>query len=303
MLISPVQKIEFEGRSFYLKRDDLIHSDFSGNKARKFYYYLTNNFPQIKKIVSYGSNQSNAMYSLSVLARMKGWEFEYYVDHISDYLRENPQGNFRRALENGMVIRERDAEDKEALGEDNILFIEEGGRQKEAEVGIGMLADEIAVWQEKHGIEKLNIFLPSGTGTTALFLQKNLSRLTPHASLKTTVFTTPCVGDAAYLKKQFFQLEKDEVFHPKILDTPKKYHFGKLYRDSYKIWLKLRQTTGVEFDLLYDPKGWIALMANLEYLSGPILYIHQGGLIGNESMLPRYERKYKELTSENILQR
>jgi 1-aminocyclopropane-1-carboxylate deaminase/D-cysteine desulfhydrase-like pyridoxal-dependent ACC family enzyme len=166
-----------------------------------------------------------------------------------------------------------------------------------------MLAEEIAVWQQKEGIEKLNIFLPSGTGTTALFLQKNLSRLTPHASPKAMVFTTPCVGDAAYLKKQFFQLEKDEVFHPKILDTPKKYHFGKLYRDSYKIWLKLRQTTGVEFDLLYDPKGWIALMANLERLSGPILYIHQGGVIGNESMLPRYERKYKELTSENILQR
>jgi 1-aminocyclopropane-1-carboxylate deaminase/D-cysteine desulfhydrase-like pyridoxal-dependent ACC family enzyme len=300
---SPVQKIEFEGRSFYLKRDDLIHSDFSGNKARKFYYYLTNNFPQIKKIVSYGSNQSNAMYSLSVLARMKGWECEYYVDHISDYLRKNPQGNFRMALENGMVIREHGVEDRGALGEDNILFIEEGGRQKEAEGGIGMLAEESAVWQQKEGIEKLNIFLPSGTGTTALFLQKNLSPLMSHTSLKAIVFTTPCVGDGAYLKKQFFQLEKDEAFHPKILDTPKKYHFGKLYRDSYKIWLKLRQTTGVEFDLLYDPKGWIALMSNLERLSGPILYIHQGGLIGNESMLPRYERKYKELTSENILQR
>jgi len=209
-----------------------------------------------------------------------------------------------------MIVRERmagsmkqGAGSRGELGEESILFIEEGGRQKEAEVGIGMLAEEIAVWQQKQGIEKLNIFLPSGTGTTALFLQKNLSHLMSHTSLKAIVFTTPCVGDVAYLKKQFFQLEKDEAFHPKILDTSKKYHFGKLYRDSYKIWLELRQTTGVEFDLLYDPKGWMALMANLERLSGPILYIHQGGVIGNESMLPRYERKYKELTSENILQR
>jgi len=301
---SPVECHVFRGKSFFLKRDDLIHPDFSGNKARKFYYYLNNNFPLIKKIVSYGSNQSNAMYSLSVLAKMKGWKFEYYVDHIPDYLRENPQGNYRRALENGMVIREQVIGSREQVvgSKGGILFIEEGGRQKEAEAGVRMLAEAIAVWQKEQGIEELNIFLPSGTGTTALFLQKNLSLPTSHSSSKTTVYTTPCVGDADYLKKQFAQLEKDKAFHPKILDTAKKYHFGKLYRDSYKIWLKLRQETGVEFDLLYDPKGWMALMENLECFSEPVLYIHQGGLIGNESMLPRYERKYKELASENIIQ-
>ena len=300
-LPSPIQKLKFGGESFYLKRDDLIHPDFSGNKARKFYYYLANDFPQIKKIVSYGSNQSNAMYSLSVLAKMKGWEFDYYVDHIPDYLRRNPLGNYRRALENGMVIREQMAGSREqgAGSKDGILFIEEGGRQKEAEIGIRMLAEEIVVWQQEQGIEKLNIFLPSGTGTTALFLQKNFIS---HSSSKATVFTAPCVGDAGYLKKQFLQLEKDEALYPKILKRSKKYHFGKLYRDSYKIWLELRQETGVEFDLLYDPIGWMVLQENLKRFSEPILYIHQGGLIGNESMLPRYERKYKELMSENIIQ-
>ncbi|RLA71040.1 MAG: 1-aminocyclopropane-1-carboxylate deaminase/D-cysteine desulfhydrase, partial [Epsilonproteobacteria bacterium] len=75
---TPIEEIVFDGGSFYLKRDDLIHPDFSGNKARKFHYYFSNDFPQVKKVASYGSNQSNAMYSLSVLAKMKGWEFEYY---------------------------------------------------------------------------------------------------------------------------------------------------------------------------------------------------------------------------------
>lgn len=293
-LPSPIEQIFVDGQPFYLKRDDLIHPDFSGNKARKFHYYLSGDFPQVKKLVSYGSNQSNAMYSLSVLAKLKGWEFDYFVDHIPEYLRENPQGNYRKALENGMRISaERLAlstEDKES-----ILFIEEGGRQKEAEAGIRTLAEEIIDWQEGQDIENLNVFLPSGTGTTALFLQKNCSLLTAHCPLETKVFTTPCVADSFYLKKQFFMLESDEDSHPIILNTEKKFHFGKLYKEYYKIWLKLQQQTGVEFDLLYDPKGWMTVMAYSDIFSKPTLYIHQGGLVGNESMLPRYERKFRDM--------
>jgi len=99
---SPIEEHTFQNHAFYLKRDDLLHSDFSGNKARKFYYYLQNDFPDITKIVSYGSAQSNAMYSLSVLAKMRGWEFAYYVDHIADYLKDNPHGNYAGAIKNGM---------------------------------------------------------------------------------------------------------------------------------------------------------------------------------------------------------
>jgi 1-aminocyclopropane-1-carboxylate deaminase/D-cysteine desulfhydrase-like pyridoxal-dependent ACC family enzyme len=293
-LNSPIDTVTFEGYDFFLKRDDLLHPDFSGNKARKFHYFLENDFPDIRKIVSYGSAQSNAMYSLSVLAKMRGWEFEYFVEHIADYLKNNPHGNYAGALENGMQI---------SVGRvpliptnENILFIEEGGRQKEAEYGIKLLAEEIIAWQKENNIKELNIFLPSGTGTTALFLQKHLPN--------NLVYTNPCVGDNAYLKKQFLELEEDEKTHPMILSLEKKHHFGKLYRENYKIWLKLQQQTGVVFDLLYDPLGWRTLLAHPEVMAKPILYIHQGGVLGNESMLPRYERKYKkeELENENILQ-
>ncbi len=282
--------ISFEGHSFYLKRDDLLHADFSGNKARKFYYFLENDFPDITKIVSYGSAQSNAMYSLSVLAKMKGWEFEYYVDHVADYLRDNPHGNYAGAIKNGMQLH---------VGRgiltptnQNILYIEEGGRQKEAEYGIKVLAQEILEWQKENNIKELNIFLPSGTGTTALFLQKSLNIEGVVRGQHPTVYTCPCVGDSDYLKKQFFELEEDENHHPRIISLEKKHHFGKLYRENYKIWLKLQQQTGVVFDLLYDPLGWRTLLAHSEVMAKPTLYIHQGGVLGNESMLPRYERKY-----------
>jgi len=291
---SPIESILFNGHSFYIKRDDLLHPDFSGNKARKFHYFLQNDFFHITKVISYGSAQSNAMYSLSVLSKMRGWEFEYYVDHIADYLKDNPHGNYKAAIDNGMKIFVEPMQLTNDLDK-QILFIEEGGRQKEAEHGIKVLAQEIIDWQKEKNIKELNIFLPSGTGTTALYLQKALKTEGVVEAQHPTVYTNPCVGDSAYLKKQFLELEADEKYHPIILTLEKKHHFAKLYRENYKIWLKLQQETGVEFDLLYDPLGWRTLLAYPEVFLKPTLYIHQGGVLGNESMLPRYERKYKDL--------
>ena len=284
---SPVEQYNFEEKNIYVKRDDLLSLDFSGNKARKFYYYLHHEFPNIKKVVSQGSAQSNAMYSLSVLAKLKGWEFDYYVDHVADYLKENPHGNYKYALENGMNMYVGQDVHFPTINNKEILYIEEGGRQKEAAFGLKILAEEITLWKKEQGIEALNIFLPSGTGTTALYLQKNI---------KDSVYTVPCVGDSEYLEKQFFMLERNEAFHPEILKPSKKRHFGKLYKESYNIWLKLQAEMGVEFDLLYDPHGWLTLLENPQIFEKPTLYIHQGGLIGNESMLERYKRKYDENT-------
>ena len=295
---SPVKRIRFEGREYFLKRDDLIHPDFSGNKARKFYHWLEGEFPDIRKVVSRGSVQSNAMYSLSVLAKMREWEFEYFVDHIPSRLRKNPIGNYRAALENGTVFRKKTELKKKEWGEE-VLFVEEGGRQPEAEEGIWLLAQEIFDWQKEVGIGNLTVFFPSGTGTTALYLQKSLHFLTRHSSLTTKVVTTPCVGDARYLCRQFAMLESDEKLWPTVLDTRKKYHFGKLYREFYRLWLELYRQTGVEFDLLYDPKGWLTLFETKVHESEEeILYLHQGGLKGNESMLPRYQRKYPDMDNE-----
>ncbi len=293
--------------------------DFSGNKARKFYHFLINDFPNIKKLISYGSNQSNAMYSMSVLAKIKGWKFEYYTDHISEHLSQNPHGNYAEALKNGMKIianNERIVEYchcetlkkswqssvsnglPQSFGlrnDKSVLFVNEGGRDKEASFGLEIMAKEIVDWQIANNLQELKIFLPSGTGTTALFLQKHCSLLAASYSLQTLVYTTPCVGDKEYLIKQFKELENNEIYYPIIIEPKKKYHFGKLYKELYIIWLKLQKQTGIEFDLLYDPIGWSAIMENLDIFSKNTLYIHQGGLLGNISMMERYKRKVKDL--------
>jgi 1-aminocyclopropane-1-carboxylate deaminase/D-cysteine desulfhydrase-like pyridoxal-dependent ACC family enzyme len=284
---SPTQQIHFKGYDFLIKRDDLLHEDFSGNKARKFYYYFKNDFRNITTLISHGSNQSNAMYSLSQLCKLKGWKFIYYTHHIPSYLKENPQGNYRYALENGMQIRLFDDEtiDDILYDKTNTLLIKEGGAVQEASFGIELLANEIKTYQDENSIDNLKIFLPSGTGTTALFLQKYLD---------IEVLTVPCVGDSEYLKKQFFELEPNGQLHPTILKPSRKFHFGKLYKENYIIWKELQEETNIEFDLLYDPIGWNTLLNNIDK-SYNYIYIHQGGIKGNETMIQRYKYKYKDI--------
>ncbi|WP_108061896.1 1-aminocyclopropane-1-carboxylate deaminase [Poseidonibacter lekithochrous] len=280
---SPIEKINFNNHEIFVKRDDLLDVDFSGNKARKFYYFLKHDFPNITNIVSHGSAQSNAMYSLSVLCKLRGWKFDYYVDHIASYIKESPSGNYKEALKNGMNIHE---EEFPKQLDENTMFINEGGALKEAQYGLELLAQEIITWAEQNCYENLKVFLPSGTGTTALFLQK---------FLPFPVLTCACVGDEKYLEKQFNDLEKTN--HPIILQRKKKYHFGKLYKEFYETHKDLLEQTNIEFDFLYDSLGFIVLedyLNSLEDNNSKILYIHQGGILGNVSMIERYKHKYEK---------
>lgn len=292
---SPIHQVTFKNFSFFVKRDDLLDKDFNGNKARKLYYFLKNSF-DVKKVISYGSMQSNAMYSLSHLAKIKGWKFYYYT-RINKELLKNPIGNLKGSLENGMIledIKNLDIKNLNLLSKieifDDSLFIPEGVRCKEASFGIKILADEIVSWMREKDFKKINIFLPSGTGVSALYLQKAFKNI---KDLDIKVYTTPCVLDEEYLKKQFLSLEEAK-YHPTIIKPTKKYRFAKLYPKLFLLWQELKKETNIEFDLLYDPVGFTTLMDN-SYLFNRLLYIHQGGLIGNESMIARYKRKFAKI--------
>lgn len=277
-----IEPIYFKGRRFWILRDDLISGEFNGNKARKLAYFL--NLNPINRFISHGSSQSNAMYSISVLAKMRGVKFVYFTHHICDFLLKNPCGNYAAALKNGMEIRLSDNPSQSAKNEckySQDIFIPEGVAMSEAELGFKDQSKIIMDFAKKNGI-KFDIFLPSGTGCSAAFLAKNLDDM--------SVWTTPCVGDSDYLKREILSL--DPFSKVNILNPPKKYHFGKIYAEIYAIYKELLDSCGVEFELLYDGVGWLTLMANLDIFKGEILYIHQGGMLGNITLLDRYRRKF-----------
>lgn len=291
---TPITQHTFANNRFYLKRDDQLHSHFSGNKARKFMALLDSDLPGISTLISYGSAQSNALYSLAALARIKGWKFEFYVDHIPTWLQQRPIGNYRGALDLGAHIIEvspinimppEQYIDTIRQPDASCLVVPEGGRSKMAETGIKQLALEILNWMRMETKTQFVVALPSGTGTTAIYLQKYLK---PHGI---EVLTCACVGGNDYLIQQFDELEERQ--YPTIISTEKKHHFGRLYEADYRMWQNLLEQTHVEFDLLYDPMMWQYLLPWMEaHPEKTVIYIHQGGLLGNESMLPRYQRQF-----------
>lgn len=281
MNISAISKINLEGREFYIKRDDLIDPFLAGNKYRKLYKLLNTPSNSLKKIISYGGTQSNAMLAIAAMCNNKGWKFDYYTKPQSNTQKTLDLGNYYHSIEMGMNhIEIDDVLYKDYIASlflntnDGEFVVHQGGAIKEAREGIKVLADEI----KSSSVDVTSIATPSGTGTTALFLALELKDY--------RVYTTPCIGDASYLRSQMQALHSipDNLT---ILEPKRKYHFAKPYGEFLSIYKKLL-ASGVEFDLLYAPSMWEAL---LNQTSQRVLYVHSGGVSGNENMLTRYRKK------------
>jgi 1-aminocyclopropane-1-carboxylate deaminase/D-cysteine desulfhydrase-like pyridoxal-dependent ACC family enzyme len=280
MRLSPLSEIILDGREFLIKRDDLIDPFLSGNKYRKLYTLLQTPNEKYNTIISYGGTQSNAMLAIAALCRRKGWHFIYYSKPLSQKQKESGLGNYAHALRLGMEHREieyalyRDFIASLRLNLDEKSFIvDQGGAVAEAKEGLQVLAKELREQLKGKNIDALAT--PSGTGTTAYFLSRALPEY--------TLYTTPCVGDVSYLREQISALGPiPKNLH--ILKPKRKYHFAKPYREFYEIYIKLKES-GIEFDLLYAPAMWLAL---LDQTGERILYIHSGGVSGNNSMIERY---------------
>ncbi|MBC8237413.1 MAG: 1-aminocyclopropane-1-carboxylate deaminase [Helicobacteraceae bacterium] len=281
MIPSPISKISLEGREFYVKRDDLTDTFLAGNKFRKLHTLLQTPNEKYTKIISYGGTQSNAMLAIAALCKRKSWEFIYYSKPLSQTIKEQEYGNFFLALELGMkhieiehtLYRDFIASLRVNIDEKTFL-IDQGGASVLAEEGLRVLATEI----RDANLEVKSLAIPSGTGATALFLAQSLPEY--------KVYTIACVGDTEYLKEQMKALAHipENLI---ILESDKKYHFAKPYPEFLEIYKQLLDV-GIEFDLLYAPLMWKAL---LEQVDENVLYIHSGGVSGNISMLKRYEKK------------
>ena len=287
-LPSRVDLVKFRGRSFYIKRDDLIDPCLSGNKYRKLYALRQTPSNTYKKVISYGGGQSNAMLSIACLCKSKGWEYHYYTKTLPSYLKNGLEGNLEQAIELGMIVHEVSHENYEAqvkalqaLEEEGTLVISQGGADEIASKGVEVLANEINLWKKEKNLAKLIVVLPSGTGSTSLYLKAFLNK-------DIELYTVVLVGDEAFQLEQWKRLSNGP--YPKILPSAKK-KFAKPYDEYLEIYQELKSETKIEFDLIYAPKTWIQITEQLLESESEILYIHTGGVSGNQTMLERYKHK------------
>ena len=238
------------------------------------------------------------MASIAALCKRKGWPFLYITKVLSTTLKQVKSGNLEAALDDGMELIEvmheeyrdvvsslhSDLPNARVQKREGDLVLAQGGADLGAKEGVEQLAEEISVWQLENGSKELTVVTPSGTGTTAYFLAISLPEV--------TVITTPLIGSVEYLEEQMAYLGALPG-NLTILETQKKYRFGKTYAEYITVYQALLDQ-GIEMDLLYAPKMLIALSENMDKIEGNLFYVHSGGVKGNSSMLERYVNK--ELT-------
>lgn len=140
--------------------------------------------------------------------------------------------------------------------------------------------------------------LPSGTGTSAFFLAQYF-----HGSANIKVFTVSVAVPPQALQNDFDKMKKWENAHnegqPIILQPEKRYRFATPHMDLKNMHCVLKRKN-IEFDLIYAPVTWKGMFANWNQLkSYQIIYVHTGGVEGNQTQLARYPQTVCSVSDAN----
>ena len=151
----PIQEIPiYKNIKLYIKREDLIHPQISGNKYWKLFYnvnrYLEGN-PEKPYIITFGGAFSNHIAAVSAVGNLAGIPTLGIIrgEELQHKWRDNPTLLF--AKRNGMNLKFVTREEyrhKEKLTEflqqefPEALVVPEGGTNKEAVEGVKMMLNE-----------------------------------------------------------------------------------------------------------------------------------------------------------------
>lgn len=291
---SPLQKIEdsvFDEHQIevFIKRDDLIHSEISGNKWRKLKYNLEKfRSGKYDTLLTFGGAFSNHIAATACAGKMLGIKTIGIIR--GEELHEKSNHTLSQAKKNGMklVFVSRDIYDQryeriyhEELRNKfgNILIVEEGGANFLGAQGVTDLIHELP-------FEPDYIYAAAGTGTTAAGLLSGTKRakIEAIAVLKNGGFIKEDIRKNLY--HSFFDDELvDHMLRRLNLDTNN--HFGgyaKHTRDLLTFMQNWTERYKIQLDQVYTGKMVYAFYQHLEsekFVTGSkIVLLHTGGLQG-----------------------
>ncbi len=293
-LPSPLHKIEDElflekKLNVFIKRDDLIHPEISGNKWRKLKCNLlhakANGF---ENIVTYGGAYSNHIYATAAAGKYFGFETTGIIR--GDELNENSSPTLKFAAECGMKLyfvtrneyRElRTGGDIHSFNHSLIhsLTIPEGGTNEFALGGVGEMVEEI---ESQLGFAPDYIICPVGTGGT-------IAGIIAHADQKTKVLGICVLKNGHYLENEINNLLKNagRQFHcgftPASVEHEK--HHGGYAKKTPQLMTFIEAFEakyGFRIEPVYSGKMFFAfdelIKNNYFPLNSTIVLIHTGGL-------------------------
>lgn len=300
LTVSPLQRLrspflDEASIKLYVKRDDLIHPHFGGNKWRKLKYNLIQaRKQQLDTLLTFGGAWSNHIYATAAA----GHHFGFRSIGIIRGEKHTPlNATLTFAEQCGMQLHYIDRKQyrgkndpgyleslKQRFGESYIL--PEGGSNQLALEGCKEIVDEI--------IKPFDIICcASGTGATLAGLVAAM-REQQHENHQTAIGFSALKGGAFLGRdvKQFLQQAgHDETGRQKNIHwhIEDRFHFGgyaKINDDLTRFMSDFKSQYGFSLDAVYTAKmfyGLFQLIKHHTFRPGSrIIAVHSGGLQGNK---------------------
>jgi 1-aminocyclopropane-1-carboxylate deaminase len=283
------------GVSLFVKRDDLIDQEISGNKWRKLKYNVELcRRDHFDGILTFGGAFSNHLVATASACHKAGLSSFGIVR--GDELNATSNETLKRCAEYGMILKfvtrdlyaqrnEKSYQDALSYEFPNHLVVPEGGANYYGILGCQEIMDEVT--------EDVDvIFVAQGTTTTSLGIASSLKEHQRLAVVPVLKGFASKEEMGRLLKKSAFEEEYiNEVLQN--IDVYSQYHFGGYgkYNEELLLFIKdFYRDHGIKLDPIYTGKVMFAIHNLIESgrLEGKsILFVHTGGVQGSASIIER----------------
>jgi D-cysteine desulfhydrase len=295
---TPLQKISFQNKNFYIKRDDLTGVELTGNKVRKLEYLLY----QAKKektdyIFTCGGIQSNHARATAIAAARLGFKSRLFLWGKES---KNADGNL---FMDKFVGAEIEFLNKKLYAKVNDIMFEERKKLLKNGKNVFVLPEGgstvLGIWGYIKFIEELNkqinlkkvsgIVAASGSGGTAAGLLVGSSML----NLDLKIYAVNVFYSPEELRKKILFLAKSNILefglncelmenNLHVIDGYSKEGYKNISKNKVILINKFAKETGIFLDPAYTGKAFYAYYDNflLKEKGLKNIFVHTGGLFG-----------------------
>lgn len=295
---TPLEKIKFEGKNFFIKRDDLTGCELSGNKVRKLEYLMADANKQKADIIfTAGGDQSNHARATVIAASKVGLKTKLFL-----WGKESKSINGNLFLDkiygaDIQFLNEKDFKNVNAImfqkrlellrKNKNAYVIPAGGSTT---LGIWGYINFISELKDQKDLNKIDYLVTAcGSGGTAAGILVGLSL----NNFNTKVVVVNVLMKKTEAEKKILQLAEGCILDYKlkckikpenliVLDGYSKEGYKHITQSKINVIKKFAEETGILFDPFYTGKAFYSY--HKEFLKtdnhNKSIFIHTGGLFG-----------------------
>lgn len=269
----------------FVKRDDLIHPEVSGNKWRKL-KYIIEHFRQSKNenILTFGGAYSNHLLAtasacnllnINSIGIVRGEELNAYSNDLLKRCHESGMKLHFVSREEYALRGMKEYHEELILQFPNSYIIPEGGANYYGMIGCQELVQELPACN--------HIFVAQGTGTTSCGILLGINQQQLHVVPAIKNFDSKGEMRSLYRKSGFDDETIDELFEKLIIHTD--YHFGGYAKQTPELAEFIdfhKNIHQLPLDKVYTSKAFYGMMQELkkeDYNNSTIVFVHTGGLL------------------------